>query len=396
MGAKREGRGFTLVELLVVIAIIGVLVALLLPAVQAAREAARRNSCLNNMKQIALGLHNYADSHSSKFPLASTVFYNPTAIAGTVNDGYSWLFQILPNIEGGNIYQRAKNAPSSDNLKNSPFAPVKIIVDANATGLEQYVYGKRVEAFVCPSYPGADDTKESIYGGTDKAKVGNYVATVSTHYNADGVGAAQDDTVTGSLYGGGNGSKQGNGVIVFARNTATAAPDNTQTNIFRVRNRPKGVGFEFRDGTSNTFVFSESRDEGYASWVSGLSSYVVAADPGGPGEVSKLAPAGSTQPPVLTMGAATSAGQLALNVGSDVKRLGGPGVTEVSDALGNIYQKIFPHGPNARIFGPSSQHPGVVQHAFADGHSTSIEDSIDRDVYLHQVTRSGNEVIQQN
>ena len=90
---KRQS-GFTLVELLVVIAIIGVLVALLLPAVQSAREAARRMSCSNNLKQLSLALHNYEDTHKTLPP------------AGIDSNQMSWTVLLLPYFEQQNLYDK--------------------------------------------------------------------------------------------------------------------------------------------------------------------------------------------------------------------------------------------------------------------------------------------------
>jgi prepilin-type N-terminal cleavage/methylation domain-containing protein/prepilin-type processing-associated H-X9-DG protein len=96
MKRPRCRRGFTLIELLVVIAIIGVLIALLLPAVQAAREAARRSQCVNNLKQIALAAHNYVDSNQV-FPAQSIPNYGNTWTT-------SCFSSLLPNIEQGPLY----------------------------------------------------------------------------------------------------------------------------------------------------------------------------------------------------------------------------------------------------------------------------------------------------
>jgi prepilin-type N-terminal cleavage/methylation domain-containing protein/prepilin-type processing-associated H-X9-DG protein len=116
----RQGAGFTLVELLVVIAIIGVLVALLLPAVQAAREAARRSQCLNQVKQMMLAMHNHVSAKRA-FPsggiaplpniedfLTGDLNDPPTATGtplGPENQGLGWAYQILPYLEGQNTYK---------------------------------------------------------------------------------------------------------------------------------------------------------------------------------------------------------------------------------------------------------------------------------------------------
>jgi prepilin-type N-terminal cleavage/methylation domain-containing protein len=107
-------KGFTLVELLVVIAIIGVLIGLLLPAVQAAREAARRSSCSNNLKQMGLGMHVYADGNASN----GDNFF-PTAASNGGTSGWSWVVQILPGMEEGNLFRVLNTGTGTGSVNNT-------------------------------------------------------------------------------------------------------------------------------------------------------------------------------------------------------------------------------------------------------------------------------------
>ena len=115
---RRPRSGFTLIELLVVIAIIAILVALLLPAVQQAREAARRSSCKNNLKQIGLALHNYHDVHNV-FPPgwvnpnratadSNNAAYPAVTAQGSAKAGWGWAAFLLPYVEQANVYEQAQ------------------------------------------------------------------------------------------------------------------------------------------------------------------------------------------------------------------------------------------------------------------------------------------------
>ena len=140
---QRSRRGFTLIELLVVIAIIAVLIALLLPAVQAAREAARRMQCVNNLKQIGLGLLNYEQAIGS-FPIGSSAnlfSINPNVYAGP--HGLSAHAQMLPFLELTALY----------NSINMCFGVAAGQVPAGP--INSTAYSTKVTLFMCPSDPNA-------------------------------------------------------------------------------------------------------------------------------------------------------------------------------------------------------------------------------------------------
>lgn len=140
----RRRTAFTLVELLVVIAIIGILVGLLLPAVQAARGAARRVSCMNNLTQLGLGMHHHEFSLES-LPAGVINPDGPIVNEATGQD-VSWIVQILPYIEQRNIYEKF-------DMEAGAYA------DSNQPACSQ-----RIPTLVCPSYPGG--ALQSEYGTT--------------------------------------------------------------------------------------------------------------------------------------------------------------------------------------------------------------------------------------
>jgi prepilin-type N-terminal cleavage/methylation domain-containing protein len=139
--SKRKRTAFTLVELLVVIAIIGILIALLLPAVQAAREAARRAQCMNNLKQLGLAALQYHDQHRH---LPPGIGYYPPASYGTFGTSF---FHLLPYLEEGNLFDRSLDSVTFP----PPVGPLTVHYPGNNN-----VYSQTAPVFICPSDPSVE------------------------------------------------------------------------------------------------------------------------------------------------------------------------------------------------------------------------------------------------
>lgn len=335
---KKQKLGFTLVELLVVIAIIGTLVGLLLPAVQSAREAARRMQCQNNLKQIGLATHNYMDSFASRIPVGS---YH--GVHGT------WLVILLPYIEQTAMYNTYQNLGGVQSFR---------------TGGLRYgspqnlpVVTRQMSAYTCPSdrvtanpsvISGITFHNYAVnYGNTTRGRLSPYGVTSSGAPNIYG-GAPFIEYI---------GPNTGNWPNYYSW---------IHTNIASLKFGVKLA--ELSDGTSNTLGFSEQVQatggdlSGFAWW-------------GGGAHFETLLAPNTSQPDVVEQSCAAP----------PTDRNNPPCVVRAV-ASGNVVTS------GAETRAARSRHVGGVQCTFMDGSVRFIPNSISLDVWRALGSASGGEV----
>ena len=212
MIAKTQKSAFTLVELLVVIAIIGILIGMLLPAVQQVREAARRTECLNNVRQQGLAMHNYHSAFDN-FPSGA----QPN-LANRRRWGVGWQFQLFPFLEQSALF----------NMTSPQF-------NAFSAGYGPIYDGKVIPGFVCPSAPFDALLDGGVLGATQSQR---------SHFY--GLAGAVDDTADGGTFSESRNRPSNNRGIISGGGTLLL---NSSINIGSIS-----------DGTSNTAIIGECSD----------------------------------------------------------------------------------------------------------------------------------------
>lgn len=328
MSAKRRCavRGFTLVELLVVIAIIGVLVSLLLPAVQAAREAARRSQCTNNLRQIGLACLNF-ETNNRVFPTAGGAvdqFFNQADLAKAAY-GYesaSWMYQVLPYLEQENLYQLR----SGDGNLNAGFVE---------TGLSEIP----VSMFNCPSR-----INRIAAIGTDVYALGDYAGVLASW---------NDPGWIGFQYAIDQGPYENEETVVWTGILVKGGQVNTNDNPPKVWKFPR-VGFKaIEDGSSNTILLAEKAVQSEFWTVAGAFPFPF-------WEVYGYY-TGADWPIMRQFGALTQGNN---SPSQEIPVLG-------DDATRPNPEFISPNG-QSQEFGFGSAHPGIIVSVFGDGSTRTI------------------------
>jgi len=220
----RTRRGFTLIELLVVIAIIAILIGLLLPAVQKVREAAARAKCSNNIKQLALACHNYADQNGGLPPAFVEVGY--TDYPYDNNIGPNWAVLLLPHIEQGPMYTQVQTSVQTWLVSG---------VNPTADAGWKNIRANNIPSLICPSDNNTSIACSLSLGNVSNWARGNYAANCGPHYH-------YGSRINGGSSSGGPWGYPGQGPF----------------SVFTGTSSKKGQGIQqISDGSSNTILFGE-------------------------------------------------------------------------------------------------------------------------------------------
>jgi prepilin-type N-terminal cleavage/methylation domain-containing protein len=377
MSTRNLRRGFTLVELLVVIAIIAILVLLLLPAINAAREAARRNGCLNNMRSMALAVQNH-ESAQKRYPVASDgtgdIFMTQqagNAAAGNTADGFSWLFFVLPYVEEEILFKEMRKVITGMAAPKAPFNTAFTV--GGVPGGKPYS-SSQISSFRCPSFSG--DTVTDLNGTLavgQEAATGNYCAIVATDTTEHTTPAPTNWKTSTNWENGGLPSACWNSTNSQSAPPAAGCKDRGI--------RLKNLG----DGISKTIIACESREETYNAWISGACMWVVGASPNSLQSGNATIGRASTTDNFIAMLSGTTpidadGTGLAMNYGNEQAQTADTAQTPVYMTSG---------ATQPRIWGPSSEHSGaIVIHVFADTHARAVPQTVNPTVYLRFLTRS--------